>query len=96
MFGWESALELINDALCDVGDDLIEELAEDLVSGDFAASPALIRLGEILREHKAFYENPEMPTLREIHFAESDEALETLMDNLQRARGMQEAVKDGI
>ena len=96
MFGWESALELINDALCDVGDDLIEELAEDLVSGDFAASPALFRLGEILREHKQTFENPEMPTLREVYFPESDEALEQLLDNMSRAKDMQEAVKDGI
>jgi|GEM_PF-2595339 hypothetical protein len=93
MFGWDSALELIGDALCDVGDDLIEQLAEELVSGDFAASPALVRLGEILREHKQTFENPEIPTLREIHFAESDEALEKLMDNLHRVEDMQEAVK---
>lgn len=85
MFGWESALELLTDALCDVGDDLIEQLAEDLVSNDFAASPALFRLGEILRQHKASFENPEMPTLTEVHFKESDEALEKLMDNLHRA-----------
>ena len=93
MFGWDSALELITDALCDVGDDLIQELAEDLVSGDFAASPALVRLGEILREHKATFENPEMPTLREIHFKESDEALEKLMDNLHRVEDVKEALK---
>lgn len=93
MFGWDSALELINDALCDVGDDLIEQLAEDLVSGDFAASPALVRLGEILREHKSTFENPEMPTLREIHFAESDEALEKLMDNIHRVADVKEALK---
>lgn len=93
MFGWDSALELINDALCDVGDDLIQELAEDLVSGDFATSPALVRLGEILREHKSFYENPEMPKLTEVYFKESDEALEKLLDNVQRVRDMQEAVK---
>lgn len=93
MFGWESALELINDALCDVGDELIQELAEDLVSGDFAASPALVRLGAILREHKQAFDNPEMPTLREIHFAESDAALEQLMDNLHRANDVKDALK---
>jgi len=93
MFGWESPLELIGDALCDVGDDLIEELAEDLVSGDFAASPALVRLGEILREHKSTFENPEMPVLTEVHFKESDEALEKLMDNLHRANDVKEAFK---
>lgn len=93
MFGWDSALELITDALCDVGDDLIDELAEDLVSGDFAASHALVRLGEILREHKQSFENPKMPVLTEVHFKESDEALEQLMDNIHRSRDMQEAVK---
>lgn len=96
MFGWESALELINDALCDVGDDLIEELAEDLVSGDFAASPALFRLGEILREHKQTFESPEMPILRKVYFPESDEALEQLLDNMSRAEDARKGIKNGI
>jgi hypothetical protein len=96
MFGWDSALELIGDALCDLGDDLTEQLANDLVSGDVACSPALIRLGEILREHKKTFENPEMTTLREIHFAESDEALEKFLDSAQRVKDMQEVVKNGI
>lgn len=93
MFGWESALELINDALCDVGDDLIEELAEDLVSGDFAASPALVRLGEILREHKSTFENPKMPQLAPVYLEGCDELIEEFLDRAERTQSMREQFK---
>jgi hypothetical protein len=51
MYGFDNALELLQDALCDIGDDLVEELVNDLMSGDTACSPALSKLADVIRHH---------------------------------------------
>ena len=93
MFGWNSHLELLTDALCDLGDDLTKQLADDLVSGDTACSPALVRLGEIIREHKKYFDNPKMPQLAPVYLQGCDELIEEFLDRAERTQSMRDQLK---
>lgn len=92
MYGYENSIELLGDALCDLGE-LSDDLVDDIISGDTACSPALVKLGEILREYKRMYESREIPELKPIFIDGLDEQIEAFLDRKERIESVKEQFK---
>jgi hypothetical protein len=95
MYGYDSATELLIDALCDLTDDEATEVAHYLIDMEDSKIDGVRRLSSIIKAHKSNHESPSFPTLSEVFFEASDEALEQLLDRAQRARDLQESLKNG-